>query len=88
MGLLFHHTRNGTASTFEVGEEGLGGAESQEHVKTDGDVIGIVSDIETDNLAVFGIIVVVLHIRKFEAAIFNAVIGLDAGPRCSRWEML
>jgi hypothetical protein len=63
VGLLFHHTRNGTASTFEVGEEGLGGAESQEHVKTDGDVIGIVSDIETDNLALFGIIVVVFHIR-------------------------
>ena len=36
---LFHDGGDGVAVALDAGEEGLGGAELQEHVEADGDVL-------------------------------------------------
>ena len=78
--LLFHQmlrydTGNGVLIAFHAREEGLGSAETQEHIQAYGDMVTVVSDIETHNLLVLSLLQ--FHIREFQTAVFLTVISLD-----------
>ena len=55
-----------------AGEEGLSGAEAQEHVEADGDVVVIVGDVEGDDFLFALLVLVVLHKGEDEAAVSGA----------------
>ena len=72
---LFHNRRNRVAVALDADDEGLGRAESEEHIEAHGNVVLVVGDVEIDDALVFA--VVEFHVRELQAAVFHAVVALD-----------
>ena len=73
--MLRYDTGNGVLVAFHVREERLGSAETQEHIKTNRDMVTVVGNVETYNLLVLSFLQ--FHIREFQTAVFLTVVGLD-----------